>query len=203
MSSKKPWIVAALVVVALAVVAVVASGGGGGDDDPSMAVTADVTSSGRALPRLTDGGADPAVGSAAPQLEGSTFEGTPITITPGDGKATIVLFVAHWCPHCRREVPFLVRHLGEQPLPDDVDLVTVSTAVDADAPNYPPHEWLAEERWDLPVMADSEDGTAAEAYGLSSFPYFVALRADGTVAARVTGELTAEQFDALVAAARR
>ena len=202
MSSKKPWIVAAVVVVALAVVAVIASGGGGGDDDPSIAVTSDVTTSGRALPRL-DGGADPAVGSAAPRLEGSTFVGAPMTIDPGDGKAKIVLFVAHWCPHCRREVPFLVRHLGERPLPDDVDLVTVSTSVDADAPNYPPHEWLAEERWDLPVMADSEDGTAAEAYGLSSFPYFVALRADGTVAARVTGELTAEQFDALVAAARR
>lgn len=202
MSSKKTWTVVALVVVALAVVAIVASGGGG-DDDPSLAATRGVTASGQTLPKLRDGGDDPAVGSIAPTLEGATFEGSPMTITPGDGKAKIVLFVAHWCPHCQREVPFLVTHLAERPMPDDVELVTVSTAVEAAAPNYPPHEWLAEERWDFPVLADSDDGTAAEAYGLSSFPYFVALRDDGTVAARVTGELTAEQFDALVAAARR
>ena len=36
---------------------------------------------------------------------------------------------------------------------------------------------------------DSDDSTAARAFGLQSFPYWVAIDADGTVALRVSGEL--------------
>lgn len=113
-----------------------------------------------------------------------------------------MLFVAPWCPHCQREVPFIVDHLGANPLPDDVELVTVSTSVDEKAPNYPPDEWLDEEGWPFPVLADAESGDAATAYGLTAFPYFVAIDAEGTVVERASGELTAEQLDALVEAAR-
>ena len=31
-------------------------------------------------------------------------------------------------------------------------------------------------------MADSKNGTAAKAYGLTAYPYFVLVNADGTVA---------------------
>jgi cytochrome c biogenesis protein CcmG/thiol:disulfide interchange protein DsbE len=144
-----------------------------------------------------------AVGATAPILRGSSFDGTAVRIEPGDGTRKIILFVAHWCPHCQREAPLLVDFLAANPLPDDIELVAVSTGVDANAPNYPPQGWLAEEGWRAPVLADSADNDAAAAYGLTSYPYFVALRGDGSVVARVTGELTAEQFAALVAAARR
>jgi hypothetical protein len=99
-------------------------------------------------------------------------------------------------------VPFLVDHLAGSPMPDDVELVTVSTAVDEKAPNYPPQDWLETEGWTAPVLADDEDRSAANAYGLTAFPYFVAVDAGGRVVARTSGELTGEQFDALVAAAR-
>jgi cytochrome c biogenesis protein CcmG/thiol:disulfide interchange protein DsbE len=203
MSNRAPWVVGAVVVAVLAVIAVVVAGGDGDGDAPAGKVSQPVTVTGAALPPLPDGGADPAVGSMAPILRGSSFDGTEVRIEPGDGTRKIVLFVAHWCPHCQREVPVLVDHLAANPLPDDLELVTVSTGVDANAPNYPPQEWLADERWSAPVLADSTDNAAAVAYGLTSYPYFVALRGDGSVVARVTGELTAEQFAALVAAARR
>lgn len=205
MKNKTVWIAAAAVVIVLGVVAVVASGGSddaGRDVDAAGSVTQPVTISGAPLPPLGDGAEDPAVGSVAPSLVGATFDGTAITVEPGDGIAKVVLFVAHWCPHCQREVPFLVDHLAEQPLPDDVELLTVSTSVDEKAPNYPPQTWLARERWDAPVLADSAESDAATAYGLTAFPYFVAVRADGTVAARASGELTGEQFDALVGTVR-
>jgi hypothetical protein len=52
------------------------------------------------------------------------------------------------------------------------------------------------------VLADSTDLTAANAYGLTSFPYFVMVGADGTVKARATGELTLADVQTLVAAAK-
>lgn len=51
------------------------------------------------------------------------------------------------------------------------------------------------------MLADSEATAAARSLGLTSFPYFVAVRADGTVAERAAGEITDEQFDQLVDAA--
>jgi cytochrome c biogenesis protein CcmG/thiol:disulfide interchange protein DsbE len=198
------WVAAAAVIVLLAVIAVVASGGDdAGDPAAAAAATRPVTVSGDALPPLADPQRDVAVGSVAPTLEGAAFDGSPMAIEPGDGRAKIVLFVAHWCPHCQREVPFLVRHLAEEPLPDDVELVTVSTGVDEKAPNYPPQEWLSDEGWDHPVLADSAEGAAADAFGLTSFPYFVAIGADGSVTARASGELTADELDALVQTVRR
>jgi hypothetical protein len=52
------------------------------------------------------------------------------------------------------------------------------------------------------VIADDEAGTAATTFGLSAFPYFVAVDADGTVVARASGELTTDQFDDVVALAQ-
>ena len=39
-------------------------------------------------------------------------------------------------------------------------------------------------------------------YGLSGFPFFVAVDSSGKVVERASGELTTQQFDALLAAAR-
>ena len=43
-------------------------------------------------------------------------------------------------------------------------------------------------------MADSASGTAANAYGLPGFPYFVALDSSGKVVGRASGEITTDQF---------
>jgi hypothetical protein len=44
--------------------------------------------------------------------------------------------------------------------------------------------------WPFSVMADSKTGTAAQAYGLDAYPYFVLVNADGKVAGRATGEVS-------------
>ena len=145
---------------------------------------------------------DPAVGMTIPSVSGKDFDGKDITISGDDGKAKVILFVAHWCPHCQREVPLLSEHLADHPMPDDVELLTVSTSVQPGATNYPPQEWLDREGWTAPVLADDEDSTVAQTFGLSAFPYFVVVDADGKVVERATGELTTEQFDAMVQAAQ-
>jgi cytochrome c biogenesis protein CcmG, thiol:disulfide interchange protein DsbE len=115
-----------------------------------------------------------------------------------DGKPKIMLFVAHWCPHCQVEIPRLAGWLPDHPLPGDVEVVTVSTGVEANRPNYPPSTWLEREGWTYPTLADSATGDAAKAYGLSAFPYFVAVDKGGRVVARDTGELSTGQFSDLV-----
>ena len=196
------WIGVAAVVLLLAVGSIVSSGGS--DDDKKTAAgveeTRPVTVTGAPLPQLPREGADPGLGKEIPDLVGQSFDGTPVSITK-DGKPKLVLFVAHWCPHCQKEVPLLADYLKSNPL-QGVDLYTVSTSVSSNNPNYPPSAWLDEEGWTYPTLADSEDKTAADAMGLSAFPYFVAVDASGKVVARTTGELTTDQFAALIAKAR-
>jgi hypothetical protein len=68
--------------------------------------------------------------------------------------------------------------------------------MNASRPNYPPSEWLADEGWSSPVMADAGN-QAADAYGLSAYPFWVAVGADGRVIHRATGELSTTQLESL------
>jgi hypothetical protein len=94
-------------------------------------------------------------------------------------------------------VPVVSKWVKNGSKPDDVDLIAISTATSSDRPNYPPSSWLEDEGWTSPVLVDNTDGSAAAAYGLPGFPYFVAVDADGNVAARMSGELTSGELSAL------
>jgi thiol-disulfide isomerase/thioredoxin len=156
---------------------------------------------GSPLAQLPDEGADPAVGKVAPTLRG-TDRSNGTVLAPTTGKPTVVLFIAHWCPHCRREVPIVQRWIDTGSKPAGVDFVAVATAMNQSRPNYPTSRWLAREGWSPPIIADADD-QAAKAYGLSAYPFWVVVAADGTIVRRVPGELTAPQLDALFASARR
>jgi thiol-disulfide isomerase/thioredoxin len=112
----------------------------------------------------------------------------------------VLLFVAHWCPHCQAEVPVVQAWLDSGRLDPSVDLISVATGIDPARPNYPPDAWLAREHWSPPVLVDG-DQAVATSYGLKAFPYWVAVDAAGKVVVRATGELTPDQLDALAAAA--
>jgi cytochrome c biogenesis protein CcmG, thiol:disulfide interchange protein DsbE len=161
-----------------------------------------VGGSGAALPKLGDNPAvDAAVGKTPPTLTGYGFDGTPVSITPGGGSPQLVLFVAHWCPHCQREVPKIVSWVAAGRPPKDLKISAVSTAVSKDAPNYPPSAWLSKVGFTAPVMADSAAQDAAKAWGLPGYPYFVLLKSDGTVASRFSGEIELDKLDELIATA--
>lgn len=198
-----------LVVLVAAVAAVALSGPGGGSsvrptDLPgasggasgSTVPATDPVISGAALPVLGDPANDPAVGQTIPTV---TAAGGTIAL---DGRAKILVFLTHWCGHCQAEVPVVQAWLNAGGLPEDVDLVSVSTAIDPNRPNYPPEDWLAREGWTPPVIVDPAN-TVADAFGLSAFPYFVFVHADGTVAARATGELPVADIEAIVDGLRR
>lgn len=215
------WIGVGAVIVVLGIAAIFFARGGGSDEvegqtgkvsvgdsstttgDGTTDETAGDATTASTLPQYdATSSEDPAVGMKIPTVTGKDFDGNDITISGDDGKAKVILFVAHWCPHCQKEVPLLKEHLDGVPMPDDVELVTVSTSVKPGADNYPPSEWLAEEGWSAPVLADDENSSVAQAFGLSSFPYFVVVDADGNVVGRASGELTTDQFDQIVEAAQ-
>lgn len=181
------------------VIAVVATRDASENVGPGIEQSRPVAVDGAVLPALPKSGTDPAIGLKAPRLEGARFDGSPVVIG-NDGRPKIVVFAAHWCPHCRAEIPVIRAWLEQSGRPTDVDLYTVSTAVNDSGPNYPPSAWL--ETWPITTLADSAQGSAASAYGVDAFPYFVVVRASGTVALRVSGELTPVQLTALVDAAR-
>jgi thiol-disulfide isomerase/thioredoxin len=195
------------IVALLAVIAIVIGVTGGDDDDGgsdggvNLQETAAVEVTGTALPRLADPSADPAVGERAPTVTGVSFDGSPVTIAP-NGEAQVIVFVAHWCPHCQAEVPVITQWLADNGQPEGVELRAVSTGVNAAAPNYPPSAWLEGEGWPIPTLVDEPDSVAANTFGLSAFPFFVAVNDQGEVVARISGELTIAQLEALVAAAR-
>ena len=192
-------------VVVLAVIAVIVSSGGDDDtstsDATSLPETRDVVITGDLLaPYDASMPTDPTVGEPAPALKGQRFDGSSITI--GDTGPALVVFLAHWCPHCQREVPYLVSFFDDNGVPEGVHVYAVATGTDRSRPNYPPSTWLERERWSFPTLVDSDDFAAANAFGLSAYPYFVVLDSDGNVAARGSGELEADELESLIGAAR-
>lgn len=193
-SDKRIWLIAAVVVVLVGVAAVIAVASGGSDDPAAeggdgIAQVRPVTVTGTALDTMPEGGgpSDPGLNKKPPELTGQTFDGQPISIVPGGGKK-LVIFLAHWCPHCRAEVPRIVEWMNAGQAPEGLKMYAVSTAVNKSPINYPPSKWLETEKFTIPTLADDKDSTAAGAWGLPGYPYLVMLRADGTVAARTSGE---------------
>lgn len=185
------WGGLAVVVVAAIVIAVVASSGGDSTSSSSSAKgtseTAPVTVDGTDLPQFTGKGTDAAVGKTIPTLTGVSFDGTPVEIT-ATGKPQMIAFVAHWCPHCQREVPVIVS-MADSGAFDGIDVTAVATGTNSGYPNYPPSAWLQSVKWPFPVLADSSKFTAANAWGLPSYPYLVFVDKDGKVVGRTSGEI--------------
>jgi thiol-disulfide isomerase/thioredoxin len=165
------------------VVAVAAIAAGLSAESGSVQAYGEVAVAGESLPRHEAGGADPAAGMLAPSITGET-----VSVTPG-GTPTIVLFLAHWCSHCQAEVPRLTDWVEANGMPVGVELISVATSSTPSQGNFPPSVWLEREEFPFPVIYDDEDSTAAAAYGLSAFPYWVVLDSDGRVVQRFTGEL--------------
>ena len=192
---------AVLLVIVAAIVAVVATGGSDDSDSASeVAQTRPVEATGDPLapfqPQDVDPAVDPTVGQAAPVVAGENFEGQAISIGEPTEGPTLLVFLAHWCPHCNREIPALLELDDAGGIPADLNVVWISTAVASDRPNYPPSEWVVDKGWRWPVMVDDESGTALGYYGGTGFPFLVLLDSDGTVIARQSGESTPDQLDA-------
>lgn len=142
---------------------------------------------------LTDVLQDPAIGTIAPEFEGLDFADNLLSVS-ADGRPKVVIFVAHWCPHCQKEVPQVVELYEGGLLSTEVDVYAVSTAVDEVRGNYPPDAWLEAERWPFPVIRDSGFYELMQGFGGTGFPFAVYLDGENRVVARSVGSLTVEEM---------
>ncbi len=171
-----------------------------GDGSAAISETNEVVVTGEAIPLYQDI-ETAAAGAVAPTATGINFSGEPVTLLE-PGTPTVIGFFAHWCPHCQREVDELSRYLAETGLPDDVNLMAVSTGVDSSQGNYPPSAWFESEGWSTPILTDDAEGSVARSYGLSGFPFWAIVDADGNLVSRTSGGIGAEQLEAFIELAR-
>ncbi|MEX0660061.1 MAG: TlpA disulfide reductase family protein [Egibacteraceae bacterium] len=169
-------------------------------DEGAAPSTAPVEVSGTDLPPFSNG-PDAAIGTDAPTVSGQGLDSAALTIG-GGGEPAAVVFLAHWCPHCREEVPAVQEWLDDGGLPEGVHLYGVATGTDAARPNFPPTDWLADEGWTPSTLLDDDASRAGQAYGLTGYPYWVLLDGDGRVAGRHVGALPVDQLEQSLSALR-
>ncbi len=192
-STKKAIAVLAVSVAAAAAIAIGMSSGSSApapSDGQATIITGqfqDVTITGSPLPNLTKDD-DPALGTPAPGLSGFDFRGNTVNINTPESRAnTLMVFLAHWCPACNEEVPKLIEWREQGLIPPTLRVVGITTGSRNDAPNWPPSDWISEMKWPFEVLADSEEQTAALAYGLNAYPFMALVDANGIVQSRFSG----------------
>ena len=152
---------------------------------------------GKYLPKLVQGYEDSALGWAAPEVKGVGLDGEEIYIG-GEGSTTLIMVLAHWCPHCRNEVRELAPFLNETDSLNRVRMVTLLTSINDERANFPPHTWLDLEKWPVPSIVDTPSSQIATAYGISSFPFFIVINDKGEIALRMPGRLGLETLSRLL-----
>ena len=145
---------------------------------------------------VTDPSTEPSFGQVAPTLVGTDFDGNEVTIG-ADGSPKVIYFLAHWCPHCQREVPEVQSLINADRVPDGLEIYAVSTAVDRGRGNFPVSTWLDDEGFTPVTMRDSAASEALLAFGNGGFPFAVYLDGDHQVIARSSGELGSDGIEQL------
>jgi len=193
------WIIGGVVGLGL-IVALAASIATEPEIDESIGY-GDPTVEGDPLPVYAAGTQDVAVGLTAPTVSGADWEGNSVTIEP-NGNAKIILFLAHWCPHCQNEVPVVQDWVDAGNLPEDVELISVVTSTDRSRTNWPPQDWLEDEGWTSPSIMDDQIGTVAGNFGMAGTPFYVVLDGENVNLGRVSGEIGVDGLNALAALAQ-
>ena len=198
-SGRLTWYIGAGIAVLIGIAAIVAIGSGGDDSSADgLQQFGEVTVNGDALAPYSDGADDSAIGMVAPEVIGEGFTGNPVT-TKTDSPQMIV-FLAHWCPHCQREVPLLVEWERNGEVPAGLEVMAVATATNPTNPNFPPSEWLTREEFPAlwPVMVDDGANSAGNAFGATGYPFFVLTDAEGKVVFRGSGEISKEELTSII-----
>ncbi|MFM9131984.1 MAG: TlpA family protein disulfide reductase [Actinomycetota bacterium] len=196
-------------VIAVALVIAVVNGGNGAPDVTFPGGSATTVAPGGSLPGsaepgeyqtariqgaplapMQDGVTDEAVGVQVPVVDGYSFDGSAVSLdVAASGRPTMLVFLAHWCPHCNNEIPRIIEWAETKGVPGSLRIVGVATSSRSDQPNWPPSQWLVDKGWEWETIADTQNGDIMAAYGGTSFPTIVFVNADGTVSNRVSGEL--------------
>ena len=128
------------------------------------------------------------VGDVAPDFELETLDGGTVRLSDFRGTPVVLNFWASWCTPCRAEFPVLRDALA------DADGAFELIGVDTGDIRGDGRAFAKEQRAGWPNGFDV-DGSVAKGYGVVGLPQTFFIRGDGTIAARVPAEVTAERVD--------
>jgi peroxiredoxin len=195
-------------------VGIIVSLNGSSDNDTALTTVADGSPvindisygspviTGDPLPEMVaaaPGSPDAAVGLPVPTISGQNLANE--SSSQPSGKPYVLVFLAHWCPHCNNEADRLRDEINSGLNPDG-RIIAVLTGSTDQRENWPPGQWLGSKGLrELPTIVDDQQGTISRAFGLSSFPLVVSVGADGKVISRASGEQAPGFFASLLGAA--
>jgi cytochrome c biogenesis protein CcmG, thiol:disulfide interchange protein DsbE len=139
--------------------------------------------------------ASPVVGQLAPELTGTTIDGSEFDIDEHRGEWVVVNFFATWCPPCVEEHPELVafaeQNVGRAQL---VSVAFDDTEIDA------VEQFFVDNGGEWPVITAGAGGASLD-YGVKKLPESFLVDPGGTVVAKINGGVTSAQLDELIAEA--
>jgi peroxiredoxin len=138
----------------------------------------------------TDAGGNPVgvqVGQALPDAELVTFAGETIRLHELRGRPVVLNFWATWCGPCKVEIPML------QAAYNATNRTGFQLLAVTDESQAVVREFIAAEQMSFPVLFDV-GGRAASRYRVQAIPTTLFIDADGVIAVRHTGVLTAEMI---------
>jgi cytochrome c biogenesis protein CcmG/thiol:disulfide interchange protein DsbE len=135
----------------------------------------------------------PLVGKQAPQIEGTTLDGSTFSLADQEGRFTLVNFFATWCAPCQREHDDLVTFDDRHRAIGDAGVVSV---VFQDR-TEDVRRFFDEHGGDFPVLVGNQDETVLN-YGVAKVPESYLIGPDGTVLAKIVGGVTARGLDDLL-----
>ena len=135
------------------------------------------------------------VGKAAPTFSVVDLRGTTQTLGSASGEATLMLFWASWCPHCRSDVG-LMKDLCSRYQGKGLRLVTVSVDRDMNALN----KFVQDQQLPYPIIAagsqpNSPESQLPERYEVQGIPTYFLVDARGVITWTMSGSVTESKLD--------
>ena len=133
--------------------------------------------------------------NAAPDFTVTDGGGNRVSTADLSGKPVILNFWATWCPPCRSELPAfdkLYRQYG-----NEVSFMMIDLTDGYRETVEGVKKFISENGYTFPVYYDTE-GSAAEAYNVSSIPFTVAVGRNGNIVGTHLGAMSEAALEKLI-----
>ncbi|MFN8361083.1 MAG: TlpA disulfide reductase family protein [Candidatus Kapaibacterium sp.] len=129
-----------------------------------------------------------------------TEDGKTVSLSEvGKNKVVFLNFWATWCAPCRKEIPDIIELMAEFP---ETEFVVIGISVDRDADVAKTVSKFMRAK-KIPYRVLISNDKLLEAYGgISDLPTTFILNSDGTIAVKILGGKTKEEFKAAIKKAR-
>lgn len=126
-----------------------------------------------------------------------TYEGDAVTLSEivKEGKPVVINFWTTWCTYCKEEMPDFNEVYKEYA--DRVNFMMIDVNGGGNDDMDKAYDYIDESDFEFPVYYDSEM-SAAQAYGLTSFPTSVVIDTDGVMIYAYPGMLSKQNLVSLI-----